>query len=188
MNASYFQPVPHVADRPDRPALRHGNPLPSASLVRLRPSDRNDHLVAAEDVDVCDKQGTKLGSPRADDACEHARLREAGALLHGGEAEVWGDSSYRGIERWVETGGRDVKWTVAMAPGRRSLLDPKGPTWRREREKASVRAKGEHPFLYLKRHFGYRKVRYRGLAKNTERIALLLGFSNLLIAGRYATA
>ncbi len=46
-------------------------------------------------------------------------LREAGALLHGGEAEVWGDSGYRGIERWVETGGRDVKWTVAMAPGRR---------------------------------------------------------------------
>ena len=32
-----------------------------------------------------------------------------------------------------------------------------------------------------------RKVRYRGLAKNTQRIALLLGFSNLLIAGRYAT-
>ena len=45
----------------------------------------------------------------------------------------------------------------------------------------------EHPFLYVKRHFGYAKVRYRGLAKNTQRIALLLGFSNLLIAGRYAT-
>ena len=26
------------------------------------------------------------------------------------------------------------------------------------------------------------------LAKNTQRIALLLGFTNLLIAGRYATA
>ena len=31
------------------------------------------------------------------------------------------------------------------------------------------------------------KVRYRGVAKNRQRIALLLGFSNLLIAGRYAT-
>ena len=101
---------------------------------------------------------------------------------------MWGDSGYRGIERWVDTDGRDVKWTVAMAPGRRRLLDPDGAKWQRERAKASVRAKGEHPFLYLKRHFGYRKVRYRGLAKNTERIALLLGFSNLLIAGRYATA
>jgi IS5 family transposase len=33
--------------------------------------------------------------------------------------------------------------------------------------------------------FGYHKVRYRGLAKNTERISLLLGFTNLLIAERY---
>ena len=102
-------------------------------------------------------------------------LREAGSLLHGGEEEVWADSGYRGIERWVEAGGRDVRWTVAMAPGRRRLLDPEGAQWRRERAKASVRAKGEHPFLYLKRHFGYREVRYRGLAKNTERIALLRG-------------
>ncbi len=56
-----------------------------------------------------------------------------------------------------------------------------------KKRKASVRAKVEHPFLYVKRRFGYGKVRYRGLAKNTQRIALLLGFSNLLIAGRYAT-
>ena len=56
-----------------------------------------------------------------------------------------------------------------------------------ETRKASVRAKVEHPFLYVKRHFGYAKVRYRGVAKNRQRIALLLGFSNLLIAGRYAT-
>ena len=41
---------------------------------------------------------------------------------------------------------------------------------------------------HVKRHFGYRKVRYRGLAKNTQRIAMLLGFANLLIAGRYASA
>lgn len=33
--------------------------------------------------------------------------------------------------------------------------------------------------LDVKRIFGYAKLRYRGLAKNTERLALLLGFSNL---------
>ena len=37
----------------------------------------------------------------------------------------------------------------------------------------------EHPFLYVKRHFGYAKVRYRGLAKNTQRLMLLLGLANL---------
>ena len=31
----------------------------------------------------------------------------------------------------------------------------------REKRKASVRAKVEHPFLYIKRHFDYGKVRYR---------------------------
>ena len=53
-----------------------------------------------------------------------------------------------------------------------------------EARKAAVRAKVEHPFPYVKRHFGYAKVRYRGVAKNMQRIALLLGFSNLLISGR----
>ncbi|WP_420449575.1 hypothetical protein [Candidatus Palauibacter sp.] len=95
---------------------------------------------------------------------------------------MWADSGYRGIERWVDTAGRDVKWTVAMAPGRWRLLDPEDVKWQRERAKSSVGAKGEHPFLYLKRHFGYRKGSLPG-AKNTERIALLLGFSNLVDCG-----
>ena len=36
----------------------------------------------------------------------------------------------------------------------------------------------------MRLHFGYAKVRYRGLAKNgdRQRIALLLGFANLMIA------
>ena len=42
-----------------------------------------------------------------------------------------------------------------------------------------MRAKVQDPFLYVKRRFGYGNVRYRGLAKNTQRIALLLGFSDI---------
>ncbi len=37
-------------------------------------------------------------------------------------------------------------------------------------------------YLYVKRHFGYARVRYRGLEKNRQRLALLLGFANLLRA------
>ena len=51
-----------------------------------------------------------------------------------------------------------------------------------EKRKASIRAKVEHPFLKVKQLFGYAKVRYRGLAKNTQRLALLLGLGNLLTA------
>ena len=68
------------------------------------------------------------------------------------------------------------------APGLRRLLPPGGAEAQAERRKASVRAKAEHPFLYVKRHFGYAKVRYRGLEKNRQRLALLLGFANLLRA------
>ena len=57
-----------------------------------------------------------------------------------------------------------------------------------EKCKASVRAKVEHPFLYVKRCFGYAKVRYRGLSKNTQRLALLLGLANLMTAERHLAA
>ena len=38
----------------------------------------------------------------------------------------------------------------------------------RNRTKSKVRAKVEHAFLVIKRIFGWAKVRYRGLAKNTH--------------------
>ena len=109
----------------------------------------------------------------------------APALVRGSEERVWGDAGYQGVGKREENRDTEVDRQVAMKPGKRKLLDNAGAA---ERRKASVRAKVAHPFLYVKRHFGYAKVRYRGLAKNTQRIAVLLGFTNLLIAGRYATA
>ena len=120
-------------------------------------------------------------------AANGADVSTAHAVLHGDEETVHGDSGYQGVGGREENSERDVAWETAMKPGKRRRLDKDGPEEAAEKRKASVRAKVEHPFLYLKRHFGYAKVRYRGLAKNTQRIALLLGFSNLLIAGRYDT-
>ena len=73
-------------------------------------------------------------------------------------------------------------WQVALRPGQRRLAAQV------EQRKASIRAKVEHPFLYVKRHFGYAQVRYRGLAKNRTRLCLLLGFANLLLAERATPA
>ena len=77
---------------------------------------------------------------------------------------------------------------MALKPGLRRRLATGNAEDPAEQRKAALRAKTEHPFLYVKRHFDYAKMRYRGLAKNKERINLLLGFANLLIAGRYQTA
>ena len=76
----------------------------------------------------------------------------------------------------------DVEWQVAMRPGQRRKLEPEDAKALAEKVKASVRAKVEHPFLRVKGLFGYGKVRYRGLMKNTQRLALLFGMSNLLTA------
>ena len=109
-------------------------------------------------------------------------VTEAHKLLHGSETVVWGDAGYQGVGKREENLGLEVEWRVAMRPGRRRKLEPGSEEALAEKEKASVRAKVEHPFLRLKRLFGYGKVRYRGLAKNTERLALLFGFGNLLTA------
>ena len=53
-----------------------------------------------------------------------------------------------------------------------------------ERVKAAVRAKVEHPFHIVKNRFGLKKVRYRGLTKNTAQLFTLFGLANLLIAKR----
>jgi IS5 family transposase len=45
--------------------------------------------------------------------------------------------------------------------------------------KAGVRAKVEHPFRVIKRQFGFVKVRYRGLKKNTAQLFTLFALSNL---------
>ena len=109
-------------------------------------------------------------------------VTEAHNLLHGGETVVWGDAGYQGVHQREENLGLEVEWRVAMRPGRRRKLEPGSEEALAEKAKASVRAKVEHPFLKVKRLFGYVKVRYRGLGKNVERLALLFGLGNLLTA------
>jgi len=55
------------------------------------------------------------------------------------------------------------------------------------RRKSSVRSKIEHPFLTLKRIWGFAKVRYRGLAKNANRAFAILAMLNLVKWGRPLT-
>ncbi|WP_143701827.1 transposase, partial [Xanthomonas oryzae] len=49
----------------------------------------------------------------------------------------------------------------------------------------SGRRKWEPPFRVIKRQFGYTKVRYRGLAKNTAQVQTLFALSNLWMVRRH---
>ena len=117
-------------------------------------------------------------------ANEHDITR-AGDVLHGEETDVWADAGYLGIEARQDMEDSDPNWHVALRPGTRQKLKAGSSEAETETMKASVRAKVEHPFRYVKRQFDYARVRYRGLHKNTQRISLLLGFANLMIAERY---
>jgi IS5 family transposase len=107
-------------------------------------------------------------------------------LLHGNEQVVFADAGYQGATKRPEATG--VDWHVAMRPGKRRALDKNTP-WgnlldKAEQMKASVRAKVEHPFRVIKCQFGFTKVRYKGLAKNTAQLVTLFALSNLWMARR----
>ena len=55
---------------------------------------------------------------------------------------------------------------------------------RSNRRFGTIRAKVEHVFRVMKCQFGYRKVRYRGIAKNGAQIFALLALANLFLARR----
>ena len=112
-------------------------------------------------------------------------ITQAHALLHGQESDVFADSGYRGVQKREEilTRHPDVNWHIAMMPGKRKALKKDTAMGamldKLEQTKARIRAKVEHPFRVIKRQFGYAKVKYRGLAKNTANLLTLFALSNL---------
>ena len=113
-------------------------------------------------------------------------VTQASALVHGEESDVFADAGYQGVAKREETQGIEANWHVAMRPGKRRVLDKATPMGRvldeLEHVKARIRAKVEHPFRVIKRQFGFVKVRYRGLMKNTAQLHTLFALSNLWMA------
>jgi IS5 family transposase len=112
---------------------------------------------------------------------------EANSLLHGQETDAWGDAGYQGVHKRPDA-QPDVRWHVAMKPGKRKAMDKSTPLGqiaeRIEQIKASVYAKVEHPFRVIKRQFGHVKLRYREQAKNTAQLHTLFALVNLWMAKR----
>lgn len=119
-------------------------------------------------------------------------VTEGNSLLHGDEKFAWGDAGYQGIEKRSDA-KPGVTWHIAMRPGKRKELDKTHPADvlidQAEKLKAGIRAKVEHPFRVIKRQFGYVKVRYRGLKKNTAQLMTLFALSNLwMVRGKLMRA
>jgi IS5 family transposase len=113
-------------------------------------------------------------------------LDEAATLVRDDDEVVYTDAGYQGVDKRPEISGDEhlstVEFRVAARKGRLAVMAE--PDRAIESRKASVRAKVEHPFLIVKRDFGFTKTRYRGLAKNQNHLHVLFASANWLMRAR----
>ena len=118
-------------------------------------------------------------------------ISETAKLIRPDDEVVYGDSGYLGIEKRPEIAGDEHKskivYRINQRPGKiKRLAEGPGRDWFHYMEwrKSSVRCKVEHAFHIIKNTFGFKKVCYRGISKNLNRLYLLAASANLLMCAR----
>jgi IS5 family transposase len=116
-------------------------------------------------------------------AANEADINQTASLLHGQEEAVFADAGYTGADKRPELEDRDVDWNIAIKRGIIKALPNALRDWAEavERALSQLRAWVEHPFHIVKNLFRHRKLRYRGLAKNTAQLRTLFALANLVI-------
>src|SRR5919112_286954 len=116
-------------------------------------------------------------------AANEADINQTASLLHGQEEDVFADAGYTGADKRPELEDCDVAWNIAI---KRSIIKALPKALRElaepvERALSQVRAVVEHPFHIVKNRFHHKKLRYRGLHKNTAQLHTLFALANLVI-------
>jgi IS5 family transposase len=129
-------------------------------------------------VGTC-KQG--LVHSLATGPANEADISRINDLLHGQERELYGDQAY-----WSEDHRQQCKHAGIRYRVNRQARNSKLTRQQRliNRTRSRCRARGEHAFLVVKRLWGFAKVRYRGLYKNTARAFAMFALANLYLARR----
>lgn len=103
-------------------------------------------------------------------------------ILHGEENAVFGDSAYMGkTDEIAKKAPQALDLTQTRGTKNKKLTEEEKET---NRLLSKTRSRGEHIFLIAKRIFGFSKVRYKGLAKNTNFAFVLFALSNLYMVRR----
>jgi IS5 family transposase len=109
-------------------------------------------------------------------------IKQMNSLLHGEEEVVYGDSAYWKQADRVAFRKKGIRYRINKRATRNNPLPPR---WKQvNRARSTVRARGEHAFRVVKQLWGFAKVRYRGLAKNTARSFAAFALANLYLARR----
>jgi IS5 family transposase len=100
-------------------------------------------------------------------------------LLHGEETRVWGDQAYRGQRDVIHACAPQAQDCTHRRYRYKKWVDEVERA--KNRTKSTVRSKVEHVFGVMKLKFGFVKVRYRGLAKNANRLFATCALVNLFM-------
>jgi IS5 family transposase len=103
-------------------------------------------------------------------------------LLHGEEPAVYGDKAYVSEEKEREYEGKGIKWCVKRKATRGYQLSEEDKEY--NHRQGRIRAKVEHVFMVVKNLWHYRRVRYKGLYKNTVQVFSLFALANLYLVRR----
>ena len=120
--------------------------------------------------------------------CARAKVADIARMekcLHVEEVIALGDRGYHKKNRTIDAFQTEGNLSV-LTPTKK----PAGGVLTEElkafnRMQSAVRAIVEHPFRVVKRLFGFVKVRYRGLAKNTGQIVTLFALANLWMTRKH---
>src|ERR671934_250040 len=104
-------------------------------------------------------------------------------LFDGQETRVWGDQAYRGQRVVIRQHAPKARDFTNRRYRHRGVVDEVERA--KNRTKSKVRARVEHAIGVIKRVFGFAKVRYRGLKKNTQRLLVTCALANLFMVRRH---
>jgi transposase, IS5 family len=176
--------------------LRSGT-IVDATIIEAPPSTKNE--AKARDPEM--KQGKKNGREWRFGMKAHvgtdlnglvhtvvtthagaSEFKQLPKLLHGAERELYGDQAYWSELHRIAAKEHGVRYRVNRRPNPGRPLSPYQRKLNRLR--SATRARGEHAFNVVKRLWGFTKVRYRGLAKNTARLFTMFALANLYLVRR----
>lgn len=168
-----------------------------ATIIEAPPSTKNE--AKARDPEM--KQGKKnmrewrfgmkahVGTDRrgivhtlVTTAANASDISQMHRLLHGREREVYGDQAYWSEAHRQAARARGIRYRVNRRPNHGHPLSHTERIINRLR--SATRARGEHAFHVVKNLWGFTKVRYRGLAKNTARLFTMFALANLYLLRR----
>jgi len=188
----------HVLDHLDAHGIKVGKgTIVDASIISAPPSTKNKDRARDPDMHQTKKGNQWFFGMKAHIgvdsrtkvihavAATAANVHDAACLpdlLHGEETKVWGDSAYQGQGAVIAACAPAAQDMTNRRYRRNGVVDE--VVRAKNKTKSSVRAKVEHPFLVIKRLFGFAKTRYRGLDKNAHRLFVTCALTNLYLVRR----